>query len=102
MMRHLWVIAVLAALSSSAVAKTQADKAENDCAVNAYKKYLETNIALNQRQGMTPTIDDVTAKRRLMEAYCVQYLRCVNAPELVMGIEFSGCLDDEDADRLKK
>jgi len=102
MIGHLWAIAALAAMSSSAVAKTPTNKAQTDCVVAAHLKYSETSIALYQRQGMAPTIDDVIAKRRLMEAYCIQYVRCVNAPELMLGIEFSGCLDDEDADRLKR
>jgi len=92
----------LAAMSSSAVAKTPTDKAKTDCVAAAHLKYSETSVALYNRQGMAPTIDDIVAKRRLLEAYCVQYVRCVNPPELMMGIEFSGCLDDEDADRLKE
>jgi len=83
----------LAAMSSSAVAKTPTDKAKTDCVAAAHLKYSETSVALYNRQGMAPTIDDIVAKRRLLEAYCVQYVRCVNPPELMMGIEFSGCLD---------
>jgi hypothetical protein len=102
MNRLLRTIAALTAISSSAVAKNALDKAQIDCVVNARLKYSETSVALYQRQGMAPTVDDIVAKRRLLEAYCVQYVRCINAPELMMGIEFSRCVDDEDEDRLKE
>ena len=100
-MRHLLAVLALLAVSSSAVAKSAADKAQTECAVDARLKYAETSVALFQRQGMAPTVDDIVAQRRLLEAYCVQYIRCVNTPELMTGVEFSQCLDDEDADRLK-
>jgi hypothetical protein len=56
----------LAAMSSSAVAKTPTDKAKTDCVAAAHLKYSETSIALYNRQGMAPTIDDIVAKRRLL------------------------------------
>ena len=99
-MRHLlWAIVAALAVSSSAVAETAAEKAQKDCDLNAYKAYLAASIALYERD-QSGSIDGVIAKRRLMEGYCVQFVRCLNAPEIAAGAMFSKCLDDEDADRI--
>ena len=70
--------------------------------MNAYKAYLSASIALYQRDqaGGSSSVEGVIAKRRLMETYCVQFVRCLDVPDLVVGAMFSKCLDDEDADRL--
>jgi hypothetical protein len=98
-MRYLLAMVVLLFLPSAAVAETATDKAQKDCAISAYKSYLAASIALYQRDQLM-SIDGVIAKRRLMEGYCVQFVQCLNLPELAMGAIFSKCLDDEDADRI--
>jgi hypothetical protein len=81
-------------------AETAADKAQNECAVNAYKAYLSASLVLYQQEGVASSIGGVVAKRRLMEGYCVQFVQCLNVPAIAMGAMFSKCLDDEDEDRL--
>ena len=100
MRRRLIIVAVLF-LSSGALAESRAtDTAQNECVVKVYKEYLAASLARYQQEGAATSIDDVTARRRLMEGYCVQFVRCINVPPLAQGAIFSKCLDDEDADRL--
>jgi hypothetical protein len=101
--RSLSAIVSMLFASSSAVAETVAEKAQKECALQAYKAYLAASLALYQRDqvGGSPSVDGVIAKRRLMEGYCVQFVRCVNVPAIAAGAIFSKCLDDEDADRLE-
>jgi hypothetical protein len=99
-MRHLSAIAAVLALSSSAVAETATERTQSACTETAYKSYLAASLDLSAHQGVTLSIEDVIAKRHLMEGFCVQFLRCENVEAFAVGSVFSKCLDDEDADRL--
>jgi hypothetical protein len=100
-MRHLSAIAAVLALSSSAVAETATERTQSACTETAYQSYLAASLDLSKyQQGVTMSIEDVIAKRRLMEGFCVQFLRCASVDAFAAGAMFSKCLDDEDADRL--
>lgn len=100
-MRHLWAIVVAIAMSSSALGETAADKAQNACALSAYKTYLVASLARSQREGVTSSVADVIEGRRMMEGYCAQFVQCLHdVPAIALGTMFSKCLDDEDADRI--
>ncbi|WP_315747876.1 MULTISPECIES: hypothetical protein [unclassified Bradyrhizobium] len=99
-MRQLWVLAVLLAIPADTLAETAAQKTQNDCSLRAYKEYLADSLKLSAQDDAATSIVGVVGKRRLMEMYCVQFVQCLNTPQLVQGAMFSRCLDDEDADRL--
>lgn len=101
-MCHLLAIVTVLAMSSSAVAETAAEKAKSDCAVKAYAEYKAASLALYQREGAPLSVAGVIARRRLVEGYCVQFVRCLNVAETAMGAMFSKCLDDEDEERLNE
>jgi hypothetical protein len=62
---------------------------------------VETERGCGLKNIPSPSVDGVIAKRRLMEGYCVQFVRCVKVPAIAAGAIFSKCLDEEDADRLE-
>ena len=97
-MHHFLTIGALLAASTTALAEIPANKAQNECATNAYKTYQS-----KLQQGITSqgsTIPNVVAMRRLMEGYCAQFVHCLDYSASVQGRMFQNCLDDEDADRL--
>jgi hypothetical protein len=110
-MRNLWAIVALA-ITSSALAETPADKALKACLFDALTNYTKAKLAFDASRGATPmqqTIDYYMARRRLEEGYCVQYSHCVvasahipeNFVDMVAGVEFAKCLDDEAAERAE-
>jgi hypothetical protein len=110
-MRHLWAIVVLAA-TSGALAETPDDKALKACLFDALMNYTKAKVAFDASRGSSPTqhtIDYYMARRRLEEGYCVQYSHCVvvgthipeNLVDMVAGVEFAKCLDDEAAERAE-
>jgi hypothetical protein len=109
-MRHLLAI-VLLATTSSALAERSADTALKACLSDALTNYTKAQLAFDSSRGPSPvqTIDYYLAKRRLEEGYCVQYSHCVvastqipeNLIDIVAGVEFAKCLDDEAAERAE-
>jgi hypothetical protein len=116
-MRHLWIIVAIAA-SSSAMAETPNDNAVlRACLTEALTNYTKAKVAFfaskggDVAKGTMPslTIEYYLAERRLEEAYCVQYARCVvagtnippNFVDTVAGTQFAGCLADEAEERAK-
>jgi hypothetical protein len=97
-MGHFLTVGALLAASSTALAEIPANKAQNECATNAYNVYQS-----KLQQGITPqdsTIANIVAGRHLMEGYCLQFVHCLDYSASVQGTMFQSCLDDEDADRL--
>jgi outer membrane protein W len=116
-MRHLWVIVAITA-SSGTMAETPTDNAVlRACLTEVMTNYAKAKFAFYASKGAdvtkgtmpSLTIDYYLAERRLEEAYCVQYARCVvtgtNIPpslaDTVAGTQFASCLADEAAERAK-
>jgi hypothetical protein len=99
-MRHLWAIATIIAMSSSApLAQTVKDKAQHACGLAAYKDYLAAGLVLNQSDPLVNSVEAIIAHRRLTEAFCVRFVQCQNIPALDFAAMVSKCVDDEDEER---
>jgi hypothetical protein len=116
MMRLLFVVVAIFALSGAMAKTTKNDPVLMACLTDALMNYTNAKLKLSNPSGdmESPTLPPLTiqfflAQRRLEEAYCVQYARCVmaggNADELsgeFAGTQFSKCLDDEAQERAKE
>ena len=112
-MRHLWAIVAIAA-TSSAMAETPNDKELSACLTAALTNYTKAKLAFFASKGgdvsKELSVDYYMAGRRLEEAYCVEYARCVvtftkpaeNVAGIVAGTQFAKCLADEAAERAEE
>jgi hypothetical protein len=83
---------------------TARERAQNQCATAAFGDYNKATLALFQAQGTAPlpSVEQIVAKRRLQEQYCLEFAKCMltasGNPQLV-AIEYStlfdSCLRDE-------
>jgi hypothetical protein len=77
--------------------------AKNQCGTLAYTSYLNAKIALDQQQGSAPiqSIDQVIARRRRQEQFCLQFATCMlpeisaEARALTLESDFGSCLRGE-------
>jgi hypothetical protein len=116
-MRHLWAILGIA-VTFGAMAETPNDRELRSCLTAAMTDYAKAKVAFfaskggDVSKGTMPslTIDYFMTKRRLEEAYCAEYVRCVvafnkppdNLAGMVAGTQFASCLADEAAEQDEK
>jgi hypothetical protein len=84
---------------------TAKEMAQNECSLAAYKKYLQGQFTLNTPNASDPlsilSVERVTAKRRLQEQFCLEFVRCLSEkPEndssaVVEATRFDTCLKNE-------
>jgi len=83
---------------------TARERAENQCATAAFSDYNKATLSLFQAQGTAPlpSVEQIIAKRRLQEHYCLQFAKCMlmpNANTHLVAMEYStlfdSCLRDE-------
>jgi hypothetical protein len=98
-MRHLWAIATIIAMSSSALAQTAKDQVPDACSLAAFNDYIAAGLALDQSDPLVNSVETIIARRRLTEAFCVRLVQCQNIPALSVAAMVSKCIDDEDEER---
>jgi hypothetical protein len=74
------------------------EHAQNQCASAAVGDYNKATLALFQAQGALPlpSVEQILAKRRLQEQYCLQFAKCMlttNTNPQLVAMEYSTLFD---------
>jgi hypothetical protein len=101
---HMIAFSTLIALIATSLQASADTVAESECLAAANKQYKMQSVELSKTLGQRPsleTIEDILVRRRLEEAYCSRFVKCIEPSRARSGPRFSRCLDLEAEERLR-